>query len=244
MARVSETNGAGDTGADGGTDGSTPRGRLLDVAMRLLSDGGPEALQARRLAAAAGVSTMAVYTHFGGMGELVRELAREGFVRFGRRLEQAPRSADPVADLFMLGIVYRDHALDNPQLYRLMFGVTTPGALRHRGAEPTLPGVVSALPEGRAAFAQLVGAVDRIMSAGRFRPADPERTAAQIWSAIHGYVLLEIAGFFESDQGVDEVLRPLAETLAVGLGDTVEAATRSITSLTTTPGPPGSPGGS
>ena len=206
----------------------TPRDRLLGVAMRLLSEGGPEALQTRRLAAAAGVSTMAVYTHFGGMGELVRELAREGFVRFGRRLERVSRGDDPVADLFMLGLAYRDHALDNPQLYRLMFGVTPPGALRHRRAEPALPGPAGALPEGRAAFAQLVEAVDRIMAAGRFRRADPELTAAQIWSAIHGYVLLEIAGFFDRDQGVEQVLRPLAGTLAVGLGDTADAATRSI----------------
>jgi AcrR family transcriptional regulator len=194
--------------------------------MRLLAGAGPEAMQARRLAAEAGVSTMAVYTHFGGMRELIKELAREGFVRFDRRLEQAPRSDDPVADLFMLALAYRGHALDNPQLYRLMFGVTPPGALRHRGAALTVPEISGDLPEGRAAYGKLVAAVERVIAAGRIRGDDPGPVAAQIWSAVHGYVLLEIAGFF--DRGVEQVLRPLGVTLLVGLGDTVEAAERSV----------------
>jgi AcrR family transcriptional regulator len=199
------------------------RDRLLKSALRLLSDGGPEALQARRLTAEAGVSTMAVYTHFGGMRELVRELAREGFVRFGRRLRESPRTGDPVTDLFALGAAYRDHALDNPQLYRLMFGVTPP--LRHATA------LSGELPEGRAAYAQLVETVERVIASGRIRRADAEQAAAQIWSAIHGYVLLEIAGFFDGRQGVEQVLGPLGVTLVVGLGDTPEAAERSAARL-------------
>jgi AcrR family transcriptional regulator len=209
----------------------SPRSRLLEAAMHLLSDGGPEALQARRIAAETGASTMAVYTHFGGMRELIRALAREGFVRFGQRLGQAPRSDDPVADLFMLGLAYRDHALENPQLYRLMFGVTPPDALGRRGGELTVSALSSDLPEGGAAFAQLVEAVERTISAGRIRPTDPGMVAAQIWSTIHGYVLLEIAGFFDDGLGVEQVLLPLGVTLAVGLGDTAEAAERSAARL-------------
>ena len=121
---------------------TNPRNRLLQAAIRLLAADGPEALQARRLAAKVGTSTMTVYTHFGGMGQLITEIRREGFLRFGRRLEQVPRGADPVGDLFALGLAYRDWALDNPQLYRLMFGLPHPAvarAARTRSPRPRLP---------------------------------------------------------------------------------------------------------
>jgi AcrR family transcriptional regulator len=200
---------------------ANPRDRLLEAAIRLLAAGGPEALQARRLAAEVGVSTMAVYTHFGGMGKLITEVVREGFIRFGRRMEAVPRSDDPVADLLALGLAYRDHAIENPQLYRLMFGVTSPG-----GKDVVTSTVGNDLPEGQAAFSQLVGAVTRVIESGPCEE-EPVAAAAQIWSAVHGYVLLEIAGFFgEVGDGVERLLLPLGTKLVVGIGASPEHAAR------------------
>ncbi len=206
-----------------------PRRRLLEAAIRLLDAGGPEALQARRLAAEVGTSTMTVYTHFGGMGQLITEIVQEGFLRFGRRLEQVPRGADPVGDLFALGLAYRDWALDNPQLYRLMFGVAAPGG-RQSGKDPAAsvaPAAANALPEAQAAFAQLVAAVTRVMDAGAPGDEEPASAAAQIWSAIHGCVLLEIAGFFGGGgAGAGRFLLPLVAKLAAGIGAAPEHAAR------------------
>ena len=58
--------------------------RLIETARRLLEAGGPEAVQARKLAAEIGASTMAVYTHFGGMAELFEALIRDGFMALRR----------------------------------------------------------------------------------------------------------------------------------------------------------------
>jgi len=54
------------------------RDEMLHAAVGLLDDQGPDALQTRRVAGAAGTSTMAVYTHFGGMRGLIAEVAEEG----------------------------------------------------------------------------------------------------------------------------------------------------------------------
>lgn len=204
---------------------TSPRDRLLEAAIRLLAADGPEALQARRLTADVGMSTMAVYTHFGGMGRLITEIVREGFIRFGRKMEAVPRGDDPVADLLALGLAYRRHALENPQLYRLMFGVTSPGG-RQGGKATVTSAVGHDLPEGRAAFAQLVEAVTRVIESGSCEE-EPAAAAAQIWSAIHGYVLLEIAGFFGDDgDAVERLLLPLGTKLAVGIGVAPEHAAR------------------
>ncbi|MEM9696441.1 MAG: TetR/AcrR family transcriptional regulator, partial [Myxococcota bacterium] len=52
---------------------------LLAAASRLLAEYGPEALTVRRIAHAAGCSTMAIYSHFGGKNGVVDGLFQEGF---------------------------------------------------------------------------------------------------------------------------------------------------------------------
>lgn len=204
-----------------------PRTRLLEAAQRLLAAAGPEALQARRLAAEIGASTMAVYTYFGGIGQLITEVVREGFTWFGQRLAEVPHADDPVADLLALGLAYRGYALDNPQLYRLMFGLNAPGG-RRVGNDPSVAAAAAALPEARAAFAQLVGHVSRVMEAtGRPAEESPAAAAFQIWSAVHGYVLLEVAGFFSGyTDSVERLLIPLLAKLVAGIGADPEHAAR------------------
>ncbi|MFA1542435.1 TetR/AcrR family transcriptional regulator [Actinomadura monticuli] len=213
-----------------GRPGEDARRRLVDAGIRLLERDGPEALNARRLAAEIGASTMAVYTHFGGMAGLHEAIMKEEFVRFGRHLHAVPRTDDPVADLLALGLAYRDFVLANPQRYRFMIGLTGPGAHPPIGHDLIGEGTPTTLPEVNAVFEQNVETVRRVMAAGRIRRDDPVPVAAQIWSMLHGYVLLETIGVFGRD-GVPTVLAPAAVNLLVGLGDRPEAAEGSLRSL-------------
>src|SRR4051794_29366999 len=150
------------------------RARLLDAAVRLLEDGGPEALQARRVTAAVGTSTQAIYTLFGGMPGLFEAIVAHGFGRVAEHVASAvTEGPDPVADFFAQGWAYADWALAHPQLYRLMFGLTGGGLRVHSGLEMTLTGTLANFPEGRAAANVLVSAVERMQAAGRVRPGDP-----------------------------------------------------------------------
>lgn len=203
------------------------RAKLIDAAVRLLAEGGPESLQARKLAAEVGASTMAVYTHFGGMGALVDEVARAGFRLLSANLARVPVTGDPVADIMAQALAYRATAVENPQLFAVTFGQSAPG-----GNKATLKGVAAGermdLHDGRQAFAYIEGASARAIDAGRFRPMEPFAAAAQLWSALHGYVTLETSGHFgDGANGVATILLPLGVTLVVGLGDTLDAAQRS-----------------
>jgi AcrR family transcriptional regulator len=207
---------------------SDVKARLVEAAIRLIDDGGPEALQARKLAAEVGVSTMAVYTHFGGMAALVDEVARVGFVRLSERLDEAGETDDPVADIFTMARTYRQAVAEQPQLFAVTFGQTTPGGKRATLSDLTTEEGREAAQEGLEAFSHIVRATERAIRAGRFRPADEYQAAAQLWSALHGFVTLEASGHFgPGEQGIDHILVPLGITLAVGLGDTVERAGRS-----------------
>jgi AcrR family transcriptional regulator len=57
------------------------RAALVNAAARLIATGGPRSLSARRLTEATGTSAKAVYTYFGSMNGIVREIIRDGFER-------------------------------------------------------------------------------------------------------------------------------------------------------------------
>jgi len=204
------------------------KARLVEAAIRLLDESGPEALQARKLAAEVGASTMAVYTHFGGMAALVDEVARAGYVRLSEWLAGVGVTDDPVADIFSLARTYRQAVAEQPQLFAVTFGQSAPGGKRATLSDLTTAEGREAAQEGLEAFEHIVRAAGRAIAAGRFRPADEFQAAAQLWSALHGFVTLEASGHFgPGEQGIDHILIPLGITMAVGLGDTVDKAGRS-----------------
>jgi len=204
------------------------KARLVEAAIRLLDENGPEALQARKLAAEVGASTMAVYTHFGGMAALVDEVARAGYLRLSEWLAEVGETDDPVADIFTMARTYRQAVAEQPQLFAVTFGQTAPGGKQATLSDLTTAEGREAAQEGLEAFSHIVRTTERAIDAGRFRPADEYQAAAQLWSALHGFVTLEASGHFgPGEQGIDHILIPLGITMAVGLGDTVERAGHS-----------------
>jgi len=209
---------------------SEQRAQMLEVASAMLKEAGPEALQARRLTAAVGASTQAVYTLFGGMPGLFEALVADGFERFAEHVEAVPLSEDPVTDFFAQGRAYTEWALAHPQHYRLMFGLTGGDLRFHGGLEMSASRARVGPPEGRAAFQIMVTAMDRVQASGRIRPVDSLVAAGQFLSATHGYVLLAIGRVFGQEADGLEVISALAVNLMVGLGDSREAVERSIAS--------------
>ncbi|WP_199435127.1 TetR/AcrR family transcriptional regulator [Qaidamihabitans albus] len=158
--------------------------RLLDRAGELLSTEGAKALSMRRLAADAGTSTTAVYSLFGGKGDLVNALYTEGFRRFEARMRAVGRTGDVVEDLVRFGLAYRDSALASRHLYSIMFAKAVPGfepneeagALAMSTLEPLLETVRAGIEDG------VLGG------------APAEVVAHSCWAFVHGLVSLELNG--------------------------------------------------
>lgn len=201
------------------------RGQLIEAGMRLLEEAGPEALQARRVAAEVGASTMAVYTHFDGMPGLVSAIIIEAFTRFGAALGAVAPTEDPAADFLVMGAAYRQYALASPQRYRLMFGLTSlhTGSIHDFTAEPLQEGT------GAATYLQLVAVVRRMIDAGRIRADPPRQVAARLWGLIHGVVLLELTGYLGAEgQAMTAVLGPATMDLLIGMGSDAAELNRSM----------------
>lgn len=212
------------------------RDELLHAAVTMLNEQGPDALQTRKIASAAGTSTMALYTHFGGMPALIAAVAAEGHRQFDAALKM-PQTSDPVADLFALGGAYRRFAIERAHLYRLMFGSTSAHGI-NAPARNMLTLTLAEINERYPDFAHVVRVVHRSMQEGRITSgsADDDATvvaiAARFWAAIHGFVMLELAGYYGDDNAaVGPVLGSMTTNLLVALGDSPERLERSLQSV-------------
>ena len=96
---------------------------LLDKALDHLRLHGPDKISLRALARDVGVSQTAPYRHFADKTALLAALAAEGFRRLYKVSHSDTAADDSAAEaLQKSGKAYIYFALDNPELYRLMFG--------------------------------------------------------------------------------------------------------------------------
>lgn len=198
---------------------------LVERAAHMLRTREPVTLRA--LVAGTGVSTMAVYTHFGGMNGLWKAVRQEGFTRLAARFAAVPASADPVRDLTALVAAYVGNALDHPDLYRVMFDA-------HVDLED--------LPAADATLEELVRAVGRSRADGRFR-ADTAalELATQTWTVAHGLVSLVAGGPLPASTLAHGVA--LLTALFVHAGDEPGRCRRSVEAGWRLPTPPRGPAG-
>ena len=166
---------------------SSLRGELIDAAAALIAKEGTAALTLRRLAAEVGTSTMAIYTHFGGMEPLRRAIREEGFARLAARLAEVDPRAEPLDRLVELCFAYREWGVRNPDLYRAMFMEQALEAEEAAACAST--------------FEALVGAVrsceeEKLLAGG----GPTEARASELWVAGHGVVTLRIAGLLSEEQ--------------------------------------------
>lgn len=196
------------------------RDALVATALDLLETDGPDAVTVRRVSQAYGASTMAVYSEFGSLGALVDAVVRDGFAALRATMLSVAPSADPVADLWRLALVYTGFAAERPHLYAAMYGASAPGGHRRTGDDLLI---------GFDAFRAYADYCTRAIDAGRLRPADPLEVAFDLWTFVHGRIMLDQSGLLGAVGTVihADPVRAFA-TLMVGLGDDPDRVRASV----------------
>jgi AcrR family transcriptional regulator len=194
--------------------------RIIDAAARLLAADGAGAVSARRVAREVGTSTMTVYTHFGGMDGVRRQVMRRGFAAFGAELTLSRVTDDPVADWMTQGWGYRRFAIRHPDLYRVMFGA---GLTAFKLGDPA---------DFEAAMSTFLALLDRIkacVDAGRWQVRDIATAGEAVWAAAHGHMTIELTGYFAA-LGRDPVrsFSEILTRLSRGFGDEASSTAKSL----------------
>jgi AcrR family transcriptional regulator len=154
---------------------------LLSAAHHLLATEGPDALTVRRIATEASMSTMNVYSRFGGKDGVIDELYTDGFRRLTAAIDSIPETDDVSADLLAMATTYRAFAIDNPRYYDIMF---TRWSREHDTERIGLRGL-----------ANFVERLQRAVDVGGIHlpgGLDAESAAIYLWASCHGMVSLEL----------------------------------------------------
>jgi AcrR family transcriptional regulator len=157
---------------------------LVDAAAALLEAEGPEALTIRRVASEAGVAPMSVYNRFGAKDGLIDELFSRQAQRLGDICNTVDRSLEPIQQLQLASIAYRQFALDRPHGYALLFMKSIPDF------QPSAESIRQCV----AGFEQLVQLVQLAQAGGHIIDGEPASLAEQLWATQHGLVALELVG--------------------------------------------------
>ena len=165
------------------------RRALLEATETLLAEKGPEAFSLREVARRAGVSPAAPAHHFGDAGGLLAAVATAGFDGLAAALAagHASGGADPRRRLREQGVAYVEYAMRHPGRFRLMFrdALLSPDPELQRA--------------GNAAFLVLENGVRDAFGIASGAPLSPGAWTALIalWSVVHGFAHLAIAGRFD-----------------------------------------------
>lgn len=159
------------------------RDRLCQVAATLFVDEGPAAVTMRRIAAELGCGTMTPYRYFASKEQIITAIRTRGLHRFSEALELALATpGDGRTRSRAVRDAYIAFARDNTATYRLMF---------------EYPETNRDDPAYRAAHERMLrtvaGHVEVLVDEGVVE-ADAPILGHQIWAALHGAVMLEIAG--------------------------------------------------
>jgi len=184
-------------------DIDTFRGRLCDIAEDLFAAHGPDGVTMRELAHALGVSSMTPYRYFKDKDDILAAVRTRAFNRFAAAMESAHGCGRRESDES-----YLDFALANPAAYRLMFDVAQPTFAQY-------PDLVAAMDRARLTMGD---GLRELAAQGRMT-GEVELAAYAFWSALHGAVMLQLAGLLErSKLDARTLARPSIEALRKHFG--------------------------
>lgn len=173
--------------------------QVLECAMTMLRDAGPEALSLRELARRLDVKAPSLYRYYPDKVSLERAAVDAGNRMLLAALQQGVgevADATPGDRLMAAAEAYREFALRNPHLYALM--------MDKRVAFPPVT------DSGKQLWIYVLGLVGA--SSG---VEDDTAGAVAVWSFLHGFVLLEYAGLF-GESGPKDGFAVGMEALAKG----------------------------
>ncbi len=159
---------------------------ILSGAKKLFVEKGIEQTTIRNIADAIDYSVGTVYVYFKDKNAIFHALHTQGFTQLGGEFKVLFNVSSPMERLRAMGRVYINFALQNPDMYDLMFNLKAPMEFLNDANEEEWN-------EGKGTFNVLRTTVEQCMEEGHFKGHHLEPTAFMIWSMVHGMCSLEIS---------------------------------------------------
>jgi AcrR family transcriptional regulator len=159
--------------------------RIAETALKLLETGGEDGVSMRRVAAAVGITPMAIYHHFADRKALLNFVVDREFTKYSETFQSVPRRGTYESQILSCMDTYIDYAFAHPRIFDYVFAESRPGARRfpddfRARRSPTLNPVADLL--------------QKAMEAGYLKQDDVWELAMELWAHTHGYVALYRGG--------------------------------------------------
>ena len=188
------------------------RNALIQAGLELLTEGGAQELELRKVARRAGVSHAAPYRHFADKQALIAAINEEGFHLLAERIRSTLRevSDEPVEQLLGVALAYVRFAQENPWLMREMFsGITI--------ERETFESLQTASKSVYRLYAEVIRSGQE---REKIVDGDPTALAGVLWSVLHGLATLIIENqmrpYADGPEGTERVTRYTIEVLYGG----------------------------
>lgn len=104
--------------------------QIKEIALKLMADGGPDAISLRAIAREMGMTAGAIYSYFATRDDLITTLIGDLYtsvVEAAESARDAVAEGDPGGRILAWAQAVREWALANPQGFRLIYGDPVPG---------------------------------------------------------------------------------------------------------------------
>jgi AcrR family transcriptional regulator len=192
------------------------RRALIETALELVTEEQDWTFSLREVARRAGVSHRAPYNHFAEKLDLLAAVAAVGFERLRQGLLHAMHGLGGAdAALMRIARAYVRLGLENPALYRLMFGP----ALSETGTSdrPTVAKLAGAEARGVLEDVILAGARSGVFAASPDNPQELALTTLAVWSATHGLTMLVIDKIPPAGLAIDDMVERTLRMVIKGI---------------------------
>ncbi|MGB4772885.1 MAG: TetR/AcrR family transcriptional regulator [Chitinophagaceae bacterium] len=163
------------------------RALILDAARTQFLEKGIEQTTIRSIADAIEYSVGTVYKYYRDKNAILHALHSKGFHELGGQFAVLFHVADPMERLKSMGRLYIRFAMEQPDMYDLMFNLKAPMEFLETIHK-------NEWDEGKLTFDMLRNTVRECIKAGHFSGHALEPLSFLIWSCVHGMCMLEIRG--------------------------------------------------
>ena len=171
---------------------------LLKSAFEHIHNHDVEDLTLKILADKTGTSKSAIYRHFASKDDLIEKLIINGFEQFDNAISPIlnDRTIPLVDRLYLAGKKYIEFAIENPNLYRLLFG---------RKFWHIREKIIDIKNSDSSGFGALRSAVEEGQKEGIVKDGDSFTFTVVVWSSLHGLSSLIINGFRNVKESYGEI---------------------------------------
>lgn len=175
------------------------RRHVMDEAIAMMRAEGMDALSLRKLAERVGVSPAALYHHFSDKQALLCAIGEEGITLFSDLLREGMEGDMGLEARFQRFVtLYIRFALENPEIYELLFGRVT---WKGEGEASEAFRV-----KARASFRGYAEVVTSLQAQGLFSPTlNSLRLSQIIWGTLHGLCRMYNDGLAFRPDDVEEI---------------------------------------